>query len=99
MAYIVISGTFPGHKATEIGKAFLKAPKLPDYVKTEHVFNTAEGKFRFFSIYEVTDESKYFEGIKAIVKRYASYRDIEGYEYTIYPVLEAKDALSILGLA
>lgn len=98
MAFIVTNGTYPSHKAMEVGKSFLKAPKLPDYVKTEHVFNTAAGKFMFFSIYEIIDESKYFEGIKAIVKRYAAYRDIEGYEYSIYPVLEAKDALSIVGL-
>ena len=99
MAYIVTSGTYPAHKAMEVGKAFLKAPKLPDYVKTEHVFNTAAGKYKFFSIYQITDDSKYFDAMKAIVTRYAAYRDIEGYEYTIYPVLEAKDALSIVGLA
>ncbi len=43
-------------------------------------------------------KKKYFEGLKAIYKRFSGYKDIEGYEYTIYPVLEAKDALRIIGL-
>jgi len=70
MAYIVITGKFPGHKASEIGKRFLDLPKLLNFVKTEHVFNTAEGKYRFFSIYEITEEEKYFEGLKAIYTRF-----------------------------
>ena len=98
MAYIVISGEFPGHKASEIGKKFLDLPKLPDFVKTEHVFNAVAGKYKFFTIYEITEEEKYFEGLKAIYKRFSGYKDIEGYEYTVYPVLEAKDALRIIGL-
>jgi hypothetical protein len=98
MAYIVVSGTFPGHKASEIGKKFLELPKLPDYVKTEHVFNGTDGKYKFFTIYEITEEEKYFEGLKAIFNRFAGYKDIEGYEYTVYPVLEAKDALRLIGL-
>ena len=98
MAYVVVSGTFPGHRASEIGKKFLELPKLPDFVKTEHVFNTSDRKYRFFSIYEITEEEKYFEGIKAISTRFAGYRDVKGYEFTIYPVLEAKDALRIVGL-
>ena len=98
MAYVVVTGTFPGHRASEIGKRFLDLPKLPNYVKTEHVFNTADKKYRFFTIYEITEEDKYFEAIKAIVTRFAGYKDIEGYEYTLYPVLEAKDALRIIGL-
>jgi len=98
MAYIVVTGTFPGHVASEIGKKFIELPKLPDFVKTEHVFNTADKKYRFFTIYEITEEDKYFEGLKAIINRFAGYREIKGYEFTIYPVLEAKDALRIIGL-
>ncbi|NHJ24727.1 MAG: hypothetical protein EAX89_09140 [Candidatus Lokiarchaeota archaeon] len=98
MAYVVVTGSFPGHKASEIGKKFLQLAKLPPYVKTEHVFNAVGGKYIFFSIYEITEENKYFEGIKALYTRFSGYKDIEGYEYTVYPVLEAKDALKIIGL-
>jgi len=98
MAYVVVMGSFPAHVGREVGKTFLKLEKLPDFVKTEHVFNTAAGDYVFFSIYQIEDEAKYFDGLKAITKRYSGYMDIEGYKYTLYPVLEAKDALSMIGL-
>jgi len=98
MAYIVVTGSFPAHVGKEVGKTFLKLEKLPDFVKTEHVFNTAAGDYMFFSIYQIEDETKYFDGLKAITKRFSGYMDVKGYKYTLYPVLEAKDALSMIGL-
>ncbi len=98
MAYVVVMGSFPAHVGMEVGKRFLKAERLPEYVKTEHVFNAAVGETTFFSIYKIEDDSKYFDAIKAIVKRFSIYMDVVGYKYTLYPVLEAKDALSLVGL-
>jgi len=98
MAYIVVTGSFPAHVGKEVGKTFLKLEKLPDFIKTEHVFNTAAGDYVFFSIYQIEDETKYFNGLKAITKRFSGYMDIKGYKYTLHPVLEAKDALSMIGL-
>ncbi len=98
MAYVVVMGSFPAHVGMKVGEKFLKAEKLPEYVKTEHVFNAAAGETTFFSIYKIEDDSKYFDAIKAIVKRFSIYMDVVGYKYTLYPVLEAKDALSIVGL-
>ncbi len=98
MAYIVVTGSFPAHVGMEVGKKFLELEKLPDFVKTEHVFNTAAGDYTFFSIYKIEDDSKYFDALKAITKRFAGYMDVKGYKYTLHPVLEAKDALSIVGL-
>ena len=73
MAYIVIMGSFPAHVGMEVGKKFLKLEKLPDYIKTEHIFNAAAGEHTFFTIYKIEDDSKYFDGIKAIVKRLTGY--------------------------
>ncbi len=98
MAYIVVMGSFPAHVGMEVGKKFTKLEKLPEYVKIQHIFNAAAGDYTFFAIYKVEDDSKYFDAIKAIVKRLSAYMDIVGYKYTIYPVLETKDALSIVGL-
>ena len=98
MAYIVVTGSFPIHVGKEVGQAFLKLEKLPDFVKTEHVFNTAMDDYAFFSIYKIEDESRYFEGLKAITKRFSGYMNIKGYKYTLHNVLEAKDALSMIGL-
>jgi len=98
MAYVVVMGSFPAHVSREVGKKYQELEKLPDFVKIKHIFNTSEGDYTFFSIYKIEDDSKYFDGIKAIVKRLSGYMDIVGYKYTAYPVLEAKDALSLLGL-
>ncbi len=98
MAYVVCMGSFPAHVGMEVGKKFLELEKLPDFVKIEHVFNTAAGEYTFFSIFKIEDDSKYFDALKAITKRFSAYMDIVGYKYTIYPVLEAKDALSMVGL-
>lgn len=98
MAYIVITGSFPAHVGMEVGKKFLELEKLPDYIKTEHVFNTAQGDYAFFTIYKIEDDSKYFDALKAITKRFSGYMDVVGYKYTLHPVLEAKDALSMVGL-
>ena len=98
MAYIVVMGSFPAHVGMEVGKKFTKLEKLPEYVKIQHIFNAAAGEHTFFAIYKVEDDSKYFDAIKAIVKRLSAYMDIVGYKYTLYPVLETKDALSIVGL-
>ncbi|MFX1357285.1 MAG: hypothetical protein ACFFA8_08350 [Promethearchaeota archaeon] len=98
MAYVVVKGSFPYHVGREVGKKFQELEKLPDFVKIENIFGAAADDYTFFSIYKIEDESKYFNGIKAIVKRLSRYMDIVGYKYTLYPVLETKDALSIIGL-
>jgi hypothetical protein len=98
MAYVVVMGSFPAHVGMEVGKKFIKLEKLPDFVKTEHVFNAAVGDTTFFSIFKIEDDSKYFDALKAITKRFSAYMDVVGYKYTLYPVLEAKDTLSMVGL-
>ena len=98
MPYVVCTGSFPAHVGKEVGQIFLKLEKLPDFVKIEHVFTTSIGETTFFTIYKIEDESKYFAGMKAISKRLTGYMNIEGYKYTCYPVLEAKDALGMIGL-
>lgn len=69
MAYIVVMGSFPAHVGMEVGKKFIKLEKLPDFVKTEHVFNAAAGDYTFFSIYKIEDDSKYFDALKAIDRK------------------------------
>ena len=98
MAYIVVMGSFPAHVGMEVGKKFTQHEKLPEYIKVEHVFNAAVGESTFFGIYKIEDDSKYFDAFKVIVKRLSIFMDIVGYKYTLYPVLEAKDALSMVGL-
>ena len=87
------------HHAIEGGNVFAsgKLGKLPDFVKLLHVFLNADFKIMSYALYQV-DDAKYFEGMKAIINRYGPYFDVEGYEYKIVPLLEIKDALSMVGI-
>jgi hypothetical protein len=99
MAYIMVIAKQHPHHAIEGGQVFVsgKLGKLPDFVKLLHVFLNADYKIMSYALYQV-DDDKYFEGMKAIVNRYVPYFEVEGYEYKLVPLLEIKDALSMIGL-
>ncbi|MFW9938024.1 MAG: hypothetical protein ACFFD5_10265 [Candidatus Thorarchaeota archaeon] len=99
MAYMMVIAKQPPHNATKGAKVFTsgKLPKLPEFVKLLHIFITADFKIVSYALYEVEDD-KYFEGMKAINNRYVPYFEVEGYEYKLIPMLEMKDALSMVGL-
>ena len=99
MAYFLVIAKVPLEHSKEGGKAFTsgKLGKLPEFVKLKHVFVSADFKVTTYAIYEM-DEDKYFEGIKALGTRYVGYNEVPGYEYKMVPLLEMKDALSMVGL-
>ena len=75
-----------------------KLPKLPDFVKRVNTFIAVDDNILSFSIYEVPDD-KMFDGYKALSERLTGYFDVPGIEFKLYPLLEVKDALSLVGLA
>ncbi len=50
-----------------------------------------------YALYEVPDD-KAHEGYVAITKRSTGYFGIEGYKFTVEPLLTAKEALALIGL-
>ncbi len=99
MAFIMVTATYPAHKAEELGKAFVsgKAPETADFVKRINIFTVADFDIKIYTLYEVP-EDRYYEGLKSIANRYAGYRDIEGFKYKIEPLLTAQEALPMIGL-
>jgi len=97
MTYFLGTSTFPPHKATEVGKAFPNLPKLPDFVKQLFVFIVPSSDIKGYGLFEVPDD-KAHEGYVAITKRYTGYFGIEGYKFTVEPLLTAKEALALIGL-
>ena len=87
------------NEVTKSGEIFTtgKLPKLPDFVKRVNTFITVDDNILSFSIYEVPDE-KMFDGYKALSERLTGYFDVPGIEFKLYPLLEVKDALSLVGL-
>jgi len=96
MTYFLGISTFPPHKATEVGKTFPNLPKLPDFVKTLFIFIVPSSDIKSYGLYEVPDD-KAHEGYVAISKRITGYFGIEGYKFTLEPLLTVKEALALLG--
>ena len=88
------------NEVTKSGEIFTsgKLPKLPDYVKRVNTFIAVDDNILSFSIYEV-QEDKMFDGYKALSERLTGYFDVPGKEFKLYPLLEVKDALGLVGLA
>ncbi len=97
---IIAELMWPPDKATDIGKAFLEAPSLPDYIKmTGPYLSSILGKgTRSINIFEF-DASKIEDATKAIGQRYVPYMSVPGFTYEIKIWSEAQEALELLGLA
>jgi len=91
---------WPPDKASDIGKAFLNVPPLPEYITMKGPFiSSVLGKgVRSISIYEF-DASKVEDANKAIGQRYMPYMEVPGFGYEIKIWQEAQDALELIGLA
>ena len=100
MVYFLLMLKTSPNEITKSGEIFAtgKLPKLPDFVKRVNTFIAVDDNILSFSIYEVPDE-KMFEGYKALSERLTGYFDVPGIEFKLYPLLEVKDALRLVGLA
>ena len=97
---IIVEATWPPDKATDIGKAFLEAPSIPDYVTMQgpYVNNTLGKGTRAISIFEF-DSAKVDDVLKSLTLRYIPYSRVPGFTYEIRVWGKAQEQLELLGLA
>ena len=98
--FLVSNSTYPLSSAKEVAAAFIKAAAtpLPSYIKRTHTLTTAgDLGIRVLGIYEVDDE-KVSQAIKDLTKYFVQYYDMEGFSYTVEPMLTAQEAIPLLGL-
>ena len=98
--YLVSNSTYPLSSAKEVSALFLEAAKtpLPSYIKRVHTLTTAgDLGIKVLGIYDVED-AKLADAIKEIGKYFVQYYDIEGFSYTLEPMLTAQEAIPLLGL-
>jgi len=98
--YLVSNSTYPLSSAKEIAAAFVKAAAepLPPYIKRTHTLTTAgDLGIRVLGIYEVEDD-KVSQAIKDLTKYFVQYYEMEGFSYTLEPMLTAQEAIPLLGL-
>ena len=99
MVYYLGTIKYPTKVAKEFGKKFLELTKMksPDWLKVVHTFAVADGKLKGYVLYEI-DDNKILKAEQEISKRLAIFFDLDGFEYRIERLLEAKEALPIIGL-
>jgi hypothetical protein len=100
--FIIATLTYPPDKAVQIAKKFIKAMKnpLPSFIKLLYVLTSSGGELgiKVLGIYEV-DDAKLTESIKEIGKSFVQYYyDVEGFRYTLEPMLPAAEAILLLGI-
>jgi len=99
--FIVGTTRMPTNKSIEVAKVFAKAVKkpLPSCLKRGNVLVTASGEewFKALAIYEVED-AKLADAIKALVEYEAQFIGIEGYRYQVDIMLDAEEALPLIGI-
>ena len=99
MTYFMVTASFPTEKSEDVGKKLTSGtlPKLPDFVKQLYILVGTAGEVKVYTLYEVPND-KMHESMIAISTRYAGYFGIDGFKYTLEPVLTAKEALPMIGL-
>ncbi len=97
---VIVEAMWPPNKANEIGKAFLDASPLPDYLtmRGPYVNSYVRKGTRAITIYEF-DAAKIEDANKAIGKRYIAYASVSGFTYEIRTWGETQAALEMIGLA
>jgi hypothetical protein len=99
--FLIGTVTYPPDKAVQMAKKFIKVTEksLPSFIKRLYVLSTTAGEpgMKVLGIYEV-DDAKVTEGIKELTKYYVQYYDVEGFRYTIEPMLSAAEAIPLLGI-
>lgn len=97
MVNVLITVKNPQHKTDEVVKVYTsgKAVDYPDFVNRKFQWVTPNYDVKVYNIYDIPDE-RLVEGIKAIIKRFATYVKVEGYKYNIEILLEGAEALKMM---
>jgi len=98
--FLMITQTYPTKSVAEVGKVGMellaKAP--PPYVKRLGVYIAAGGDgMKTYILYEI-EKGQVEEGIKELNKRYVAYFNIEGWKFTVEPLMTVEEALPLIGL-
>jgi len=96
----MVTMTYPTKSTVQVGKVAVgmlaKAP--PPYVKRLGLYIAPGGDgIKNYSLYEI-EKGQVEEGIMELNKRFVAYFNIEGWKYTIEPLMAPEEALAMIGL-
>ena len=99
MVKILVVGTMPPDKIPEATKVYMASnkPKYPNFInKTDNwAAVPSAGSYKVYAVYECPEE-KLYEALKAIIKRYNFYAQVEGYNYSVEPLIPEAEAMEML---
>ena len=96
----MVTSTWPAKSSVETGKVAVEilAKGPPPYVKILGMYPTPGGEgIKNYSLYEV-EKGHVDEGFKELLKSYVAYFSIEGWKFTVEPLLSVEEALPLIGL-
>ena len=98
--FFMVTQTYPTKSVAEVGKVGMetlaKAP--PPHVKRLGIYIAAGGDgMKTYILYEI-EKGQVEEGIKELNKRYVAYFNIEGWKFTVEPLMTVEEALPLIGL-
>jgi hypothetical protein len=96
----MVTETWPTESSVEVGKVAVVAlaKALPSYVKRLGPYVAPGGDgIKAYNLYEV-EKGHEDEGYKELMKEEVPYLNIEGYKFTVEPLLSAEEALPLVGL-
>jgi len=96
----MVTETWPTKSSVDVGKVAMGvvAKALPPYVKRLDNYVTPGGDgIKAYVLYEV-EKGHVDEGYNGVLKVYVPFFSIEGYKFTVEPLLSVKEALPLIGL-
>lgn len=96
----MVTETYPTKSSAEAGKVAVEAytKALPSYVKTIGLYLALGGDgIKSYALYEI-EKGHVDEGYTGLLKVYVPFFNIEGWKFTVEPLLSVKEALPIIGL-
>jgi len=96
----MLTMTWPTKSSGEVGKVAVEnlAKASPPHVKRPGLYLTPGGDgMKAYVLYEI-EKGHIDEGFKEVTKRHVPYFSIEGWRYTIEPLLSVEEALPLVGL-
>jgi hypothetical protein len=96
--YLLTTSTYPDSQANEIAARFQKAvaTPLPAFLKRTHtLICSSDNGMKVVGLYEAADD-KFADAYRELVRYFVQYHDIQGFNYTIEPMLSAQEAIPLL---
>ena len=96
---IVINISYPTESVQDMAKRFLEAPQIPDFIKRQGPYISADinSGINSLSVWEV-ENARLAEGLQAAGEFTAIFYGVSGFKYQVKPYFAVEEALKMIGM-